>query len=89
MLRNEGNQLPQDHPLVTSFARSMETCGVLPKITAMTASCDAWKYDKLSGIPVIAFGPGRIKYAHSAQEQIAFEDVMTAAQVIEDFSNTF
>jgi acetylornithine deacetylase len=67
----------------------MESCGVLPKISAMTGACDAWKYGKLSGIPAIVFGPGQIKFAHSAEEQIRFEDVMIAAQVIEDFSNTF
>ena len=55
----------------------------------MTAACDAWKYDKLSGIPAIVFGPGQIKFAHSPEEQIKFVDLMIAAQVIEDFSNTF
>ena len=51
----------------------------------MTASCDAWFYNNQARIPTVAFGPGSISHAHSAQEQIVLEDILTAASVLADF----
>jgi acetylornithine deacetylase len=85
MLHSEGNLLPVDHPLVTSLLRAIRKSKVKENISAMTASCDSWLYNNRAKIPTVVFGPGSLSHAHSAQEQIAIEDVLTAASVLVDF----
>jgi acetylornithine deacetylase len=84
MLHSEGNMLPVDHPLVTSLLGGLRKNRVKETITAMTASCDAWLYHHRAQIPTVVFGPGSLSHAHSAQEQILVEDILTAASVLAD-----
>ena len=58
MLHSEGNMLPVDHPLVTSLLGAVGKNGLKEKLSAMTASCDAWLYNNQAGIPTVVFGPG-------------------------------
>ncbi len=85
MLHSEGNMLPVDHPLVTSLLGAVRKNKLQEKISAMTASCDAWLYNNQVRIPTVVFGPGSITHAHSAQEEIVLEDILTAASVLADF----
>ncbi len=85
MLHSEGNMLPVDHPLVTSLLGAARKNGLREKISAMTASCDAWLYNNQAGIPTVVFGPGSIAHAHSSQEEIVLEDILTAASILADF----
>ena len=85
MLHSEGNMLAVDHPLVTSLLGAAGKNGLREKISAMTASCDAWLYNNQAGIPTVVFGPGSIAHAHSAQEEIVLEDILTAASILADF----
>jgi acetylornithine deacetylase len=85
MLHSEGNMLPTDHPLVTSLLGAVRNNQVREKISAMTASCDAWLYHNQAGIPTVVFGPGSLRHAHSAQEEIVVDDILTAASVLADF----
>lgn len=55
--------------------------GVETKIDAMTASCDAWLYNNILGIPTVVFGPGSLSVAHSRHEHIALDEVEQAAEV--------
>jgi acetylornithine deacetylase/succinyl-diaminopimelate desuccinylase len=48
----------------------------------MTASCDAWFYNNILGIPTVVYGPGTLKVAHSKDEHIRMEDIATAAEVL-------
>ena len=85
MLHSEGNMLAVDHPLVTSLLTTLRKNGLAEKVSAMTASCDAWLYNNQAGIPTVVFGPGSITHAHSAQEEIVLDDVLAAASVLADF----
>jgi acetylornithine deacetylase len=85
MLHSEGNMLPVDHPLVKSLLGAVRKNGLKEKISAMTASCDAWLYNNQARIPTVVFGPGSIAHAHSAQEEIVLEDILTGASVLVDF----
>jgi acetylornithine deacetylase len=85
MLHSEGNMLSIDHPLVTSLLGAVRKNQVREKISAMTASCDAWLYHNQAGIPTVVFGPGSLRHAHSAQEEIVLDDILTAASVLADF----
>jgi len=89
MLNSDGYSLPQDHPLVTCLRQALRKNGVPGEIRAMTASCDAWLYNNQAGIPTLVFGPGSLAHAHSAQEQIHLDDIMTAASALVDFIRTF
>jgi acetylornithine deacetylase/succinyl-diaminopimelate desuccinylase-like protein len=70
---------------VTSLLAALESHGIPPKVRAMTAACDAWQYNNTAGIPTVVFGPGTLGYAHAKDEQIRFEDMLTAAGVLVDF----
>jgi acetylornithine deacetylase len=85
MLNSDGNVTPQNHPLVTTMQDAVRSHGYDGKITAMTASCDAWLYNNQLKIPTIVFGPGSLKYAHSNEEQIVFQEIMDASEILCDF----
>lgn len=83
MLNNEGNEIPIDHPIVKELSAAMEKTNQQPIISAMTAACDAWRYNNTLKIPTVVFGAGSLKYAHSNQEQIKIEEIQkTAAALI-------
>lgn len=84
MLRNDGNMLAVDHPLVTTLVDSLNRQGVDSKIDAMRAACDAWHYANTVGIPTIVFGPGSLSVAHSAEEHIPVKEIMIAAEALFD-----
>jgi acetylornithine deacetylase len=85
MLRNDGNALPADHPLVSAMCASVERMGQEAVVDAMRAACDAWQYANVVGIPTLVFGPGSLGVAHSADEHIAVEEIFTAADILADF----
>jgi acetylornithine deacetylase len=83
MLNNDGNEIPVDHPLVVELSAAMKGMHRTPEISAMTAACDAWRYNNALGIPTVVMGAGSLKYAHSNQEQIAIEEIeKTAAALV-------
>jgi len=84
MLRNDGNMLPVDHPLVTTLVDSLKKQGISVKVDAMRAACDAWHYANTIGIPTIVFGPGSLNVAHSADEHIPINEVFVAAEALYD-----
>lgn len=82
MLNNDGYQLPESHPLVTSLVRAVRAGGTRTDVRAMTASCDAWLYNNVAGIPTVVFGPGSLAHAHGKDEHIRLADIMTAAHAL-------
>jgi acetylornithine deacetylase len=89
MLHSDGNVLPVDHELVTGMVESVKKYKYDGKVTAMTASCDAWLYNNVLKIPTIVFGPGSLKFAHSKDEQIALKEINDAADILLDFVTNF
>jgi acetylornithine deacetylase/succinyl-diaminopimelate desuccinylase-like protein len=89
MLRNDGNSLPVDHPLVLALSASMVRSGLAPEIDAMRAACDAWQYANKLEIPTLVFGPGSLAVAHSAEEHIPVEEIFQAARALADFVTTY
>jgi len=51
-----GQHAARDHPLVTSLLGAVRENGLKEKISAMTASCDAWLYNNQARIPTVVFG---------------------------------
>jgi acetylornithine deacetylase len=85
MLNNDGHSLPTDHPLVTGLVGTIQQHGLPGNVQAMTAACDGWLYSNQVGIPTVVFGPGTLQHAHSKDEQIALDDILTAAEILADY----
>jgi acetylornithine deacetylase len=80
--RHDGVTTDPNGTLTQELKCSCEKAGFKPDITAMTASCDAVYYKKLLNLPVVVFGPGSLKYAHSSAERINVGDILKAATAI-------
>lgn len=89
MLNNDANSIPEDHLLVTSLLSAVERNGINPKTRAMTASCDAWRYNNQANIPTVVFGPGSLGVAHSKEEHIKVDEILLAAKILFDFCKDF
>jgi acetylornithine deacetylase len=82
MLNNDGNEVPADHPLVQDLVRSSEEAGSVMEVSALTAACDAWRYQSALKIPTVVMGAGSLKYAHANEEQIAVSEIQQTAKVL-------
>jgi len=52
-------------------------------VSGWTVSCDARLFaTEYPGMPVLTFGPGELAFAHSDQEQIAFDDIRKAVEFL-------
>ncbi len=80
MLNNEGNQIPENHPLVEELKRAELKAGINPVVSAMTAACDAWQYVHRLNVPTVVAGAGNLNHAHSNIEQIEIEDIKKRAR---------
>lgn len=89
MLNNDGNMLPVEHPLVQSLLSAVEKNGHPANVRAMTAACDAWRYQNQAGIPTLVFGPGSLSVAHSKEEHIRLDEVLAAAEILFDFCEDY
>ena len=82
MLNNEGNQIPENHPLVEALKNAESTAGITPVVSAMTAACDAWQYVHRLKVPTVVIGAGSLSHAHSNIEQIEIDDVRKMAKTL-------
>jgi len=82
--RHNASELPISHWLVKNVSEACSSCGVESSPTAMTASTDAVFYHEI-GIPVLTFGPGDIKYAHSANEHINLNHIIKGTEILISF----
>ena len=87
MLNNEGNETPVDHPLVQCLLQAASDAGVSSKVSAMTAACDAWRYNNVLGIPTVVMGAGSLKYAHANNEQIGVDEIVAMARTLLCFTD--
>jgi len=80
--RHDCNEVPVDHPLVQILEAACRDSDRDPAVAAMPASCDAWFYSNLIGVPAVVFGAGSLGVAHSSQEQIPIADMIAGAEVL-------
>jgi len=83
--RHDASVIEPDHPLASALGAACEASGRDCRVSAMTASCDAWLYNNQLGIPTVVFGPGSLGVAHSDSEQIAVDEILKAAEVLATF----
>ncbi len=87
--RHDANVIEADHPLVLALQDAVVAVGREPKVSAMTASCDAWLYNNQLKIPTVVFGPGSLSVAHSDREQIRVQEMLDAAAALAEFAEGF
>lgn len=80
--RHDCNEVAVDHPLVRTLEGSCRASDRASEVAAMPASCDAWFYSNLIGVPAVVIGSGTLGVAHSAQEQIGVQDIVQGAEVL-------
>jgi acetylornithine deacetylase/succinyl-diaminopimelate desuccinylase family protein len=74
-------ETPIDHPFVEAISQGLTSAGVPVRIEAFQAASElAWYAER--GIPGVIFGPGRIAQAHSANEYVEVQQLVTAAKVM-------
>lgn len=74
--------MPEEHPLVRAAVRASERAiGRRPRLITWAFSTDGVYTLGQASIPTIGFGPGEIRYAHTAEEQVRLSDVVKAAKV--------
>ena len=84
-LRNEAFETPAGHPAVLSFHRAAESVLGPQELKGWVASCDGRLFFHRGGMPTIVFGPGDLGLAHSLDERIEMEDILSAAAVLATF----
>ncbi len=82
MYRHDCNEVSPDHPIVGTLQRACRASGQATEIAAMPASCDAWFYSNLIGVPAVVIGAGTLGVAHSSQEQIPVQSLAAGAEVL-------
>ncbi len=82
MYRHDCNEVPLDHPIVRTLQQACLASGQAAEVAAMPASCDAWFYSNLIGVPAVVFGAGTLGVAHSSQEQIPVHGLAAGAEVL-------
>ena len=85
LYRHNSSVTPPDHPLVGTLVEACRGSGWEPEVKGMPASCDAWFYRELLGVPTVVFGPGELGYAHSSEEHIKVEDLVRGAEALARF----
>jgi len=89
LYRHDSSVVDPTHALPQTLLAAAGKAGHPLTVSAMTASCDAWFYNNQLGIPTVVYGPGTLKVAHSKDEQIAMQDIATAAEVLTTFAQDY
>jgi len=73
---------PPDHPLVQALIESIEEVqGYSPEPGIWTISSETGYFSTVSGLPVVAFGPGEDRFTHTRDEHVRTADVISASKV--------
>lgn len=79
MYRHDSSVTDAKHELPQGLLNAARKIGLPLEIDAMTASCDAWFYNNMLGIPTVVCGPGTLKVAHSKDEHISMREIADSA----------
>ena len=89
MYRHDSHVLDPGHPLVTRLQACCRENGAAGEVSAMTASCDSWFYNNQLHIPTVVFGPGSLRFAHTNEEQIGWDEIAEGAATLMGFLQTW
>ncbi len=73
--------LPEDNPFLRRVLRGAERAlGIRPEVSTWAFSTDGVYTMGEAGIPTVGFGPGEEEQAHTADERISVQDIVTAVE---------
>jgi acetylornithine deacetylase len=76
-------RIASDHPLPVGLAEVVESVtGRRPELRGEPYGADMQMFVNHGGTPCVIFGPGDVKFAHSADEFVPLEEVETCARVL-------
>jgi acetylornithine deacetylase/succinyl-diaminopimelate desuccinylase family protein len=77
------------HPLVAGARAALDGAGRDSAPTVFPAWTDGALLSREAGIPTIIWGPGELKLAHSEEESIPIEEVLSAARLYAEAARRF
>jgi len=79
----ESGETAQDSPIVCGIAEShAQILGSPPMVEGVTYGSDLRLFTNHGGIPAVLYGPGSIFDAHTVNEHVDLEEVVTATKVL-------
>ena len=76
-------EVPADHPLPVGLAAAAEQIlGRRPPLVGVPYGSDMRLLVRQGGTPTVMFGPGDVRVAHAADEQVALAEVIACARVL-------
>ena len=76
-------RVPSDHPLPVGLADATEAVtGRRPDLRGAPYGADMRLLVDEGGTPMVIFGPGDVRIAHSADEWVSIEEVVTCSRVL-------
>ena len=74
--------IPDDHFLVQAVSQAVrQSLGYRPRLERWAFSTDGVYTMGVAGIPTVGFGPGDERFAHTVDDQVRIDDLVSAAQV--------
>ena len=86
MYRHDSHVTDPGHPVVKAMQSAAQAAGLPGELTAFPASCDSCYYSNFLEMPGVVFGPGHLKHAHAADEQLAIEELREAGETLAHFA---
>jgi acetylornithine deacetylase len=86
-LDRPGTEVPDGHPLVRALLEASTGRGGSSRVEGMTAWVDAAFLNE-AGTPAVCYGPGSIGQAHTDDEWIDVNEIVTCAAVLETFARS-
>lgn len=81
--RFDSAAVPSEHPLPAGLAAAhAEVTGSLPALVGAPYGADMRLFIQEAGIPTVMYGPGDVRSAHSADEFVSLDEVVTCAEVL-------
>jgi acetylornithine deacetylase len=79
----ESGQIPQDAPIVQALsACHKQVSGDPPEIRGVTYGSDLRLFTNHGNTPAILYGPGDVMHAHTVDEYVDLQEVVTATKVL-------
>jgi acetylornithine deacetylase len=79
----ESGQIAQDAPIVQALsACHKQVVGEAPAIRGVTYGSDLRLFTNHGNIPAVLYGPGDVMHAHTVDEFVEIEEVVTATKVL-------
>jgi acetylornithine deacetylase len=72
---------PTDHPLVDDVRGAVLDVTGVPAVARGGPYGSDLRHYSAAGIPTVQYGPGEVRHAHAADEQVDFADVLACARV--------